>query len=216
MASQIPLPLPATARLGRADFISGPGNAAAVAFVDSWPGWTAPAAVLYGPTGSGKSHLAGIWAERAGAKTIAALELGHDCLGSTAPLVVEDVDAAPPGREREAVLFALLERGHSLILTSATPPASWSPEIPDLISRFAALLAFPLWAPDEALLEGLARKLFADRQLQVPESVIVQMIRALERSPGAVRDFVARADNAALAEKRPVSLGLIRELLAGA
>ena len=215
MAVQIPLPLPATVRLGRADFITGPGNAAAVAFVDSWPGWTAPAAVLYGPTGSGKSHLAGIWAEQAGAKTVAVSALGPDCLSEAAPLVLEDVDAAPLGRAREAVLFALLERGHALILTAATPPASWTPEIPDLISRYAALLAFPLWAPDEALLEGLARKLFADRQVQVPESVIVQMIRALERSPGAVRDFVARADSKALAEKRAISLSLIRELLAG-
>ncbi len=60
MAVQIPLPLPSTVRLGRAAFIPGPGNAAAVAFIDSWPGWTAPAAALYGPTGSGKSHLAGI------------------------------------------------------------------------------------------------------------------------------------------------------------
>jgi len=213
MAVQIPLPLPATVRLGRTDFITGPGNAAAVAFVDSWPSWTSAAGALYGPTGSGKSHLAGIWAERAGATTLAATDLAPECLAVPAPLVIEDVDAAPLGREREAVLFALLERGHSLVLTAEHPPASWSPEIPDLLSRFAALLAFPLWAPDDALLEGLARKLFADRQVQVPDAVIVQMIRALERSPGAVRDFVARADGAALAEKRAISLGLIRELL---
>jgi chromosomal replication initiation ATPase DnaA len=60
----------------------------------------------------------------------------------------------------------------------------------------------------------LARKLFADRQLSVPDAVVTQMIRALERSPAAVRDFVARTDVAALAAKRPVTLGLIRELLA--
>jgi len=216
MASQIPLPLPATARLGRADFIIGPGNAAAVAFIDSWPGWTAPACVLYGPTGSGKSHLAGIWAQRAGASIIVADALSPECLASGAPLVIEDLARGALGREREAVLFALLERGQALILTAEIPPASWQAEIPDLISRFGALLAFGLWAPDDALLEALARKLFDDRQVQVPDSVIVQMIRALERSPGAVRDFVARADGAALAEKRPITLGLIRQLLAGA
>jgi len=131
-------------------------------------------------------------------------------------LVIEDIEAMPLGREREAMLFALLERGQSLVLTAETPPESWRPEIPDLVSRYAALLAFPLWAPDDALLDGLARKLFADRQVQVPDAVIVQMIRALERSPGAVRDFVARADSAALAQKRPITLGLIRQLLAEA
>jgi chromosomal replication initiation ATPase DnaA len=59
----------------------------------------------------------------------------------------------------------------------------------------------------------LARKLFADRQLSVPDAVVAQMIRALERSPAAVRDFVARSDAAALAAKRPITPGLIRDLL---
>jgi chromosomal replication initiation ATPase DnaA len=86
--------------------------------------------------------------------------------------------------------------------------------MPDLSSRYRALLAFPLWAPDDALLAGLAAKLFADRQLQVPDAVVAHMIRSLERSPGAIRDFVARADQRALSEKRPVNLGLIKELLA--
>ena len=61
---------------------------------------------------------------------------------------------------------------------------------------------------------GLAVKLFADRQVQVPETVVLHMIRELERSPGAIRDFVARADAAALAQKRPITLSLIKDLLA--
>ena len=82
------------------------------------------------------------------------------------------------------------------------------------MSRSRALLAFDLWAADDALLMGLAVKLFADRQLQVPESVVSHMIVSLERSPGAIRDFVARADAAALVVKKPISLGLIKGLLA--
>ena len=85
--------------------------------------------------------------------------------------------------------------------------------MPDLTSRANALLAFELWAPDDALLMTLAVKLFADRQLSVPESVITHMIASLERSPGAIRDFVARADAVALAEKRAINISLIRDLL---
>jgi chromosomal replication initiation ATPase DnaA len=58
-------------------------------------------------------------------------------------------------------------------------------------------------------------KLFADRQVAVPENVVLHMVRELERSPGAIRDFVARADAAALAAKRPINLSLIKGLLAG-
>ena len=211
MASQIPLPLPTASRLGRADFIVGQGNRDAVAFVDSWPDWPAPAAVLYGPSGSGKSHLAGVWAERAGAEIHHAATL--TAFAQLPALVIENVDAAPLTHEAETALFALIERGQRMLLTAHEPPMLWRTNLPDLRSRFDALLAFPIWAPDDALLEALAKKLFADRQLIVPEAVIAQMIRYLERSPGALRDFVAKADAAALAAKKPVTTALIRDLL---
>jgi chromosomal replication initiation ATPase DnaA len=206
--TQLVLPLEVRSASGRDDFIVASGNSSAVAFIDSWPGWPAPAAALYGPAASGKSHLAAIWAEKAGARIIAAANL-LDGVPDGA-LVVEDVAAGVA----EAPLFALLERGAPLLVTSQIAPADWPVSLPDLVSRARALLAFPLWAPDEALLMGLAVKLFADRQLQVPENVVLHMVRALERSPGAVRDFVARADAAALAHKRPINLNLIKALLA--
>lgn len=206
--TQLVLPLETQqAQQGRADFIVAPGNARAVAFIDSFPHWPSPAAALHGPPASGKSHLAAVWAQKAGATVIeaAALEAGVP----DGALVVENVAEGVA----EAPLFALLERGAPLLLTSQAPPAQWHVALPDLKSRANALLAFALWAPDDALLMGLAVKLFADRQLTVPESVVTHMIASLERSPGAIRDFVARADSLALAEKRPVNLSLIRTLL---
>jgi chromosomal replication initiation ATPase DnaA len=211
--TQLVLPLEVRSASGRDDFIVAPGNSRAVAFIDSWPAWPAPVAALYGPPASGKSHLAAVWAQKAGARTIAAT-----CLLESVPdgaLVVEDVDQGTDQGMADAPLFALLERGAPLLITSQTAPAEWQVGLPDLLSRARALLAFPLWAPDDALLMGLAVKLFADRQLQVPENVVLHMVRSLERSPAAVRDFVARADAAALAQKRPINLSLIKDLLAG-
>ncbi len=132
-------------------------------------------------------------------------------------MAVEDVDLEPAGEARDRALFALSEgagRDAPLLLTGREPPGRWAVALPDLASRFAALLAFPLWAPDDALLAGLARKLFTDRQLAVPDSVIQRMIRSLERTPAAIRDFVAKADEKALSENRAVNLALVRELLA--
>jgi chromosomal replication initiation ATPase DnaA len=211
--TQLVLPLETRSAQGRADFIVVPGNERAVAFVDSYPGWPAPAAALYGPPACGKSHLAAVWAEKAGAAIVEAASLTANV--PQGPLVVENVAAGVP----EAALFALLERGAPLLLTAQAPPAQWPAlfdfQLPDLVSRSRALLGFALWAPDDALLMGLAVKLFADRQLDVPEAVVSHMIRNLERSPGAIRDFIARADAAALAEKRPINLNLIKDLLAG-
>jgi chromosomal replication initiation ATPase DnaA len=206
--TQLVLPLETRSATGRADFIVAPGNASAVAFIDSFPHWPAPAAVLHGPPASGKSHLAAVWAQKAGAAVIEATALNANIPDGA--LVVENVAPGVP----EAPLFALIERGAPLLLTSQVVPSQWPVVLPDLVSRARALLAFALWAPDDALLMGLAVKLFADRQLVVPESVVSHMIASLERSPGAIRDFIARADAAALAEKRPINLSLIKGLLA--
>jgi len=215
MPSQLPLPLETRNSFTREDFIVAPANSAAIGFIDGYPAWPSPAAALYGPAGSGKSHLAAIWAARAGARIVEAASLDEPALLPPASAwMVENIDRAPLGAHAETALFALIERGQPLLLTGREAPGGWRARLPDLASRFRALLAFGLWAPDEALLEALAKKLFADRQLNVPDSAVSQMIRGLERSPAAVRDFVARADAAALAEKRPITQGLIRELLA--
>jgi chromosomal replication initiation ATPase DnaA len=216
MPSQLPLPLETRRSFTREGFIVAPGNSAAVGFVDAYPAWPSPAAALYGPAGSGKSHLANVWAARTGARIFEAAALDTSVLAQgpeAQGLAVENVDRTPLSAAAETALFALIERGQPLLLTGREPPSAWTVRLPDLASRFRALLAFALWAPDDALLEALAKKLFADRQLSVPDTVVTQMIRALERSPAAMHDFVARADAAALAAKRPVTLGLIRELL---
>ena len=213
--SQLPLPLSPTPQLSRADLIVSPANAEAVAFIDSWPGWSVATAALYGPQGCGKTHLITIWSRMSGATVVSARGISDNL--PRGPLAIEDVDSAPVTLARDSVLFAAFERADStapLILTGREPPASWARGLPDLASRFAALVAFPLREPGEDMLAALTHKLFADRQLAVPDAVITRMLHLLERSPGAIRDFVARADAAALAQSRPVNLSLLRDLIA--
>lgn len=207
--AQLVLPLATSPALGREDFIVGPGNREAVAFLDAWPDWPSPIAALHGPPGSGKSHLAAIWAARAGAQIVEAGQLDDSALQRGGAVAIEDVGEGA----RDPLLFSLIESGRPVLFTARHPPVEWKASMPDLASRYRALLSFALWAPDDALLAALARKLFADRQLQVPDAAIARMINSLERSPAAIRDFVAHADEIALSRKRPVSVGLVRELL---
>jgi chromosomal replication initiation ATPase DnaA len=209
MADQLVLPLEPGNAMTRAEFIVAPGNARALAFLDSFPDWPVSAAALTGPSASGKTHLARIWAQRSGAALLDARSLRDAVSG---PVVVENIDSAPTFRH-EAALFAMLEQGAPLLLTGRGAPATWPVSLPDLASRFQALLAFELGAPDEALLMALAVKLFAYRQVAVPEAVVTHLVRTLERSPAALRDFIQRADALALAEKKPINLQLIRGLM---
>jgi chromosomal replication initiation ATPase DnaA len=214
---QLALPLETRPALARGDFIVAPANETAVRFIDRWPEWPVPVAVLYGPEGSGKSHLVEAWSVISSAQIFRAVSMP---VAADAALVVEDVDRAPASEARDRALLALLDGASSgqpraLLLTGRAAPGAWPVAMDDLKSRLASLLAFPLWVPDDQLLGALTRKLFADRQLHVSDAVVARILRALERTPAAIRAFVAEADAKALAERRPVSERLVSELLSG-
>jgi chromosomal replication initiation ATPase DnaA len=220
VASQIPLPLENSPVLTRDNFIVADANRDALAFIEAWPAWTVSCAALYGPAASGKTHLAHIWIGRCRAQRVLAGALSGSAfvmLDRTRPVVIENVDSSLPNPARDRAIFDLMEAASlatPVLLTGREEPGSWHAELPDLASRFGALVSFSLWSPDDALLRKLAQRLFDDRQLAVPETTIDQILRVLERSPAAIREFIARADAKALAENRPVTAMLVRELLA--
>jgi chromosomal replication initiation ATPase DnaA len=215
MKVQLALALEPREAFARENFVVGPTNADAVTFVESWPDWHVPAAVLHGPVGAGKSHLAVIWQRLSGARRVSASEIGLGSLPD-GPLVIEDVDSASGKESCARALFVALERASSaspLLLTGREEPPLWPCALPDLVSRFSALPNFAIWAPDDALLAAIARKLFVDRQLAVPDAAIENMLRSLERSPAAIRSFVGEIDQRALAKSKPVTPAFIREML---
>jgi chromosomal replication initiation ATPase DnaA len=220
MAGQLVLPFGVEPGLDAPDFVIAPCNEQAVAYVMRWPDWPAPAAALCGPEGCGKSHLARMWRERSGAQSCLASTLAPDRVASLGAesqtaLLIEDVDRDEPSAARDLALLALFERrGIGMLLTGRKAPSEWPVAVGDLKSRFQSLIAFPMWAPDDALLFGLVAKHFADRQIEVPEAVIRTILTHVERSPAAIAGFVSRLDQKALSEKRPISGRLVLELIA--
>jgi chromosomal replication initiation ATPase DnaA len=212
---QLALALDHAESFARDDFLSGPSNAAALALVEAWPDWPHRAVVLTGPEGSGKSHLAAIWARAAGARLIAARALEEASLPSalaTGALVVEDVAA---GALDERALFHLLnlarEQDAFVLLTARAPPVVFA--IRDLASRLKALPLVAMTPPDDALLRAVLVKLFTDRQLAVDEALISYLARRIERSFAAARAVVARLDDEAMRHKRPLTRAFAAEIL---
>ena len=213
---QLVLALDHAESFAREDFLSGPGNAAALALIDRWPDWPDRVMALIGPEGSGKSHLASIWAEAAGARVLAANLLEHGDLPAafaTGALVLEDLEAE--GLD-ELALFHLLniarEEGATVLITARTPIAAFPVGIRDLGSRLRAIPSMMLSAPDDALLRALIVKLAADRQLAVDETLVTYLVNRLERTFAAARAAVALIDREAMRQHRPVTRALAAEL----
>ncbi len=213
---QLVLALDHAVSYAREDFLPGPSNTAALALIERWPDWPNRVMVLTGPEGAGKSHLATIWAEMAGARVLSAKLLGETDLPSafvTGALVLEDLE--PTGLDERA-LFHLLnlarEEGAYLLITARTAPAALPVAIRDLASRLRALPVVTLTAPDDTLLRSLIVKLAADRQLSVDEPLVNYVAMRIERSFVAARAAVARLDEEAMRQHRPVTRALAAEL----
>lgn len=212
----MPLDLGHRAALGREDFLVAPSNRDAVAWLDLWPGWPAPGLVVWGPEACGKTHLAEVWRARSGARVLAAAAVvgaAPALLGEARALVIEEPDRGVDERALLHLYNYLAGEGGSLLLTARVPVAQWPVRLPDLRSRLAALPAVAVGAPDDALIEAVMVKQFADRQLRVAPEVIAYLVPRLERSLAAVRRLVAALDESALAARRGITVPLAREVL---
>jgi chromosomal replication initiation ATPase DnaA len=220
MGSQLAFDLDPAENFSRDDFIRGAGNAAALDLLGSWPNWPARTVAIVGPEGSGKSHLAAIWAAVAGARRLASRALDEPAVPAalaTGALALEcgAVDADLDERALFHLLNLVQEQRAFLLLTARTAPAVWPIALPDLASRLRAVPVVTLAAPDDAMLRAVLVKLFADRQVMVDEALVSYLMVRIERSFAAARSIVATLDREALRRQRPVTRALAGEILGG-
>jgi chromosomal replication initiation ATPase DnaA len=214
---QLAFALPHAESLTRDNFLEGPANAAGLALIDGWPDWPNRLMALAGPEGSGKSHLAAIWTEQAGARSTAAHRLTPANVPgalATGALVVEDLRSQDFD---ERALFHLLNLAREdqayVLITAREPPSTLPVELRDLRSRLRAMPVVSLLPPDDQLFRALIVKFCADRQLAIDEALVSYLTTRIERSYAAVRQAVELLDREALRLGRPVTRALAAELL---
>ncbi len=211
-SKQLVLDLPVRQALGRDDFFVAPCNAVAVAQLEGWARWPEGRLALVGPAGSGKTHLAHVWAGLSGARIVDAAKLSID---DTAPaLVVENVDQIAGN---ETTLFHVYNemnaRGGALLITGQTAPSRWGLSLPDLSSRLQSVPVVALEPPDDTLLSMILAKLFDDRQLPVSPKLITYLLKRVGRSYQEVNALVETLDKAALAAGKPLSVRFVSSFL---
>jgi len=207
---QLRLPLQRDLPAAEVAFVVSDCNRAAEAMLSAWPNAVGGVLALCGPAGSGKSHLARLWAERVGALPLDGVEAA---LADPLELEGRPVLLDRAQDTDDETLFHLINLaqgpGGALLLVSRSAPTLWKVDLPDLRSRLDAVVTVAVETPDDAVMAAILAARFAERSIAAPQDAIDYLVRRIDRSAEAAATVVDRLD----ALHRPVTRVLARQVL---
>ncbi|MEM1237292.1 MAG: DnaA/Hda family protein [Pseudomonadota bacterium] len=214
MAEQLSFPQPRQTSFAPHDFYPSDASAVARGLLDDVSRWPNGKLVLTGEAGSGKTHLAHIWAGEAGGKLIAAPDIPTR---SERPVAVDQADLVAGDAAAEEALFHLHNNlataGLPLLIIARTAPATWPIKLPDLRSRLEATTVAHIDEPDDDALTAILLKLMADRQLNPAPDLARYLTARMGRSYVEIARIVEALDALSLAEKRNITTRLAARVL---
>jgi chromosomal replication initiation ATPase DnaA len=216
MSDQLILKFPEHRAYKREDFYVSPSNQEAYDFINSWPKWIKRIVNIFGPSGSGKSHLSSILKTKTKCLEILANELNEDIIfefKTKEVLIIENFNEKIP----EELLFSLwniaLQDNKYFLINSIKPISSYKFKLPDLTSRVKSSLNIGIKLPSDDLISAIIAKNFSDKQIMVEEKHIDYIIKRIDRSYEKISQFILTLDRYSLKKGSPFGLKLIKEVL---
>ena len=216
MSDQLILEFPSHNAYKKEDFYVSPSNQQAYDFINSWPKWIKRTVNIFGPSGSGKSHLASILKNKTSCLQVNSNELNENIFikyKTKEALIIENLDE----KISENLLFALwniaLQDNKYLMITSKKSIVSYKFKLKDLASRINSSLIIGIKLPSDDLISVILAKNFSDKQIKVEKKHIDYIIKRIDRSYEKISQFILTLDKYSLKKGSPFSLKLIKEVL---
>lgn len=214
LMQQLPLDLAARPRPSFDNFVPG-ANAAALAALRAAAQAAPPAASVYlwGPEGSGRSHLLAAYAEATGAAVLGP-ESTAAAFDAAERAVVDDCERLDPAQqERLFHLYNRVRDAQGCLVASGNAAPLYLPLREDLRTRLGWGLVFQLQplsdAEKVAALAGMAR----DRGLKLSDDVLPYILTRFERDLRGLEALIDALDRYSLQHQRAVTLPLLKDLL---
>ena len=216
MNDQLILKFPSHQAYKKEDFYVSPSNQKAYDFINSWPKWIKRTVNIFGPSGSGKSHLASILKSNTSCLQIETKDLSEEIFfkfKTKEALIIENLDE----KVSEKLLFSLwnivLQDNKYLLITSKKPINSFKFKLRDLMSRVTSSIIIGINLPSDDLISVILAKNFSDKQITVEKKHIDYIVKRIDRSYEKISQFILTLDKYSLKKGRPFALKLIKEVL---
>jgi len=216
MSDQLILKFPEHRAYKKEDFYVSPSNEEAFDFISSWPKWIKRIINIFGPAGSGKSHLASILKSKTKCLETSPKDLNEEIISefkTKEVLIIENFNEKVP----EQLLFSLwntaLQDNKYFLINSIKPISSYKFKLPDLVSRIKSSLSIGIKLPSDDLISAIIAKNFSDKQIIVEEKHIDYIIKRIDRSYEKISQFILTLDSYSLKKGSPFGLKMIKEVL---
>ena len=216
MNDQLILKFPTQQAYKKEDFYVSSSNQEAYDFINSWPKWIKRIINIFGPSGSGKSHLASMLKSKTSCLWIDSKELNEKTFlkfKTQETLIIENLNE----KISEKLLFTLwniaLQDNKYFLITSTKPLNSYKFKMNDLVSRVNSSLIIGISLPSDDLISVILAKNFSDKQIKIKKKHIDYIIKRIDRSYEKISQFILTLDKYSLKKGSPFSLKLIKEVL---
>jgi len=216
MNDQLVLKFPTKKIYLKEDYYVSESNKEAYELINSWPKWIKKTVNIFGPTGSGKTHLSSILKTKTSTIEVEGKSLDDEVFfkfKTKEALIIDNLDE----NVSENLLFSLwnaaIHDNKYLLVNSINPIIKYEFKLPDLRSRVSSSLMIGLNLPNDELISVILAKNFSDRQINIEKKHIDFIIKRIDRSYEKISRFISTLDKYSLKKGSPFTLKLIKEVL---
>ena len=219
---QMALPLSFKTFKNSQNFIVSKCNEEAIKLVENSTLWqnqkkinSIPAAIIFGPKGSGKTHLSQIFKQYNQCEYLSSLtNFNLDKIEEGKKFIIDDF---VPGKKypSELVMHFLNRITHkngSALFLSNLSPSSMNWKLEDLNSRIRSLICSEIKLPDDLLLYSFMVKYPNEKQLFINDKQHIYILERLERNFDSIISFIDKLDVYSLETKQKVNYKIIKTI----
>ena len=195
--------------------------------INRWPNWSSRKIIIFGDSGTGKTHLSRIWQKKTSAiilnlNKFKKIRFDNFFLKKKF-FIIENISnffdkikkKDKDNLEKNLLHFYNLieEKKGYLILTALNSPKFWKINLPDLKSRILSSIAVKIKKPNDELLSSVLVKLFLDKQILIDKKIIKFIVYRSERSFTNLQNIVNKIDKQSLITKKKINISFVKKLI---
>ena len=215
--SQLIFKFPFKAKYYEQDYYVSNNNFSAYRLIESWPNWPDKWVNIFGPKGSGKTHLSNILKKKIPTAIIfEASTLNDDKiihLKNSECVIIDNYNENIDEKLLYSILNESKQVDNYVVINSNSPIKNFKYELEDLRSRAESFVNLGIDLPTDDLLRVIITKNFSDKQIKISPKISEYIIKNIERSYEKVFKFIKEIDDLSLSSGKSININLIKKVL---